>query len=82
MFCNQCGKPIPDDAKFCHHCGSEVGTKEVKVEKPAEVKWEKPAASGGKKKWVIFVVAAVAVIAIIAGHRYGHVKARGFGRAS
>lgn len=37
------------------------------MEKPAEEKREKPAASGGKKKWVIFVVAAVAVIAIIAG---------------
>ena len=25
MYCNQCGKWIPDDAKFCHHCGSAVG---------------------------------------------------------
>ena len=33
MFCNQCGKPIPDDAMFCHHCGCEVGIKEDKAEK-------------------------------------------------
>lgn len=67
MFCNQCGKPIPDDAMFCQHCGCEVGIKEDKAEKPAKEKRQKPIATGGKKKWIIFVVAAVAVIAIIAG---------------
>ncbi len=25
MYCNQCGKMIPDDAKFCNHCGNKVG---------------------------------------------------------
>jgi hypothetical protein len=24
MFCAQCGKPVPDGAKFCKHCGSAV----------------------------------------------------------
>ena len=29
MFCNQCGKHLPEDAKFCHHCGSAVGVENV-----------------------------------------------------
>lgn len=24
MFCTKCGKEIPDDSRFCKHCGSEV----------------------------------------------------------
>jgi len=36
MYCNQCGKQIPDDAKFCHHCGSAIGI-EQEHEKAAEV---------------------------------------------
>jgi uncharacterized membrane protein YvbJ len=23
MFCEGCGKNIPDNAKFCHHCGQK-----------------------------------------------------------
>lgn len=26
MFCNACGKSIPDDAVFCTYCGVRVGT--------------------------------------------------------
>ena len=22
MFCNQCGKPLPEDAAFCPECGA------------------------------------------------------------
>jgi len=36
MFCEQCGKQINDDAKFCKHCGSPTGAAaEVKQEAPA-----------------------------------------------
>ena len=74
MFCNQCGKQIPDDAKFCHHCGSAVGVEpagdnaepkpvENPAEKPVKAKNKKTAALGGKKKLIIAVVAAAAVIA-------------------
>lgn len=24
MYCNNCGKPIPDNSQFCNHCGSEI----------------------------------------------------------
>lgn len=25
MFCNHCGKPIAEDARFCSHCGTVLG---------------------------------------------------------
>lgn len=25
MNCSSCGKPLPDTAQFCHHCGARVG---------------------------------------------------------
>ena len=25
MYCNACGQPIADDARFCAHCGNAVG---------------------------------------------------------
>jgi tetratricopeptide (TPR) repeat protein len=25
MFCNQCGKEIPDNSQFCNYCGTKVG---------------------------------------------------------
>ncbi len=77
MYCNQCGKQIPDDAKFCHHCGSAIGaiqnnepTNEQPEKKPQrpKKKKEKPdkaPASGGKRKW-IFIVVAVVVVGIVA----------------
>ena len=26
MFCSKCGKEIEENAKFCHHCGYEIGS--------------------------------------------------------
>ncbi len=28
MYCNQCGKKLPDNAKFCNFCGSAVSTEQ------------------------------------------------------
>ncbi len=37
MYCNQCGKKIPDNAKFCQHCGSAVmADTEAKIEEDIE----------------------------------------------
>ena len=47
MFCEQCGKQINDDAKFCKYCGSPTGFgDEVRREEPTpavEIKQEAPA---------------------------------------
>lgn len=40
MYCNQCGRQIPDDAKFCHHCGSAIG-KEQTIETKEEPQMQK-----------------------------------------
>ena len=78
MFCNQCGKQIPDDARFCHHCGSAIGIEKETEERevpqvqaptdgvvePAQPKERKKnSAAGGKKKLILIVVAACAVLA-------------------
>ena len=46
MFCENCGKEIPDDAKFCPECGAAVsGEPEYRAEdKPAEAVKKAPAA--------------------------------------
>lgn len=50
MYCEQCGKQINDDAKFCKHCGSTTGgAAEVKKEEPA-VKQGVPASAEKPKK--------------------------------
>lgn len=39
MFCSKCGKEIPEDTKFCSHCGAQQGG--AASEKPSEKKNEK-----------------------------------------
>lgn len=29
MYCNNCGKEIPDGSEFCNFCGNKTGGKEV-----------------------------------------------------
>lgn len=31
MFCTNCGKKLPDDAKFCNHCGAPQSGSSVNV---------------------------------------------------
>ncbi len=30
MYCNACGKTIPDDARFCNYCGVGVGNSPIR----------------------------------------------------
>ena len=32
MFCRKCGKQIPDEARFCPYCGTQVMIPEEEVE--------------------------------------------------
>ncbi len=32
MYCNQCGKAIPDDARVCAYCGARIGVAGFKKE--------------------------------------------------
>ena len=40
MYCQHCGKQIPDDAKFCKYCGGAVY--ESQVDKPEKNPLEMP----------------------------------------
>ena len=75
-FCEQCGKQISDDARFCGHCGArqmgpwedspetETPSEEnpPKAEEPAVHR--KPAESPGKKPAILIPVIVVAVAAL------------------
>ena len=32
MYCENCGEKIPDNSKFCNHCGSKLSTHIVQKE--------------------------------------------------
>ena len=31
MYCSQCGKQIPEDARFCMHCGASMSAEDTQV---------------------------------------------------
>ena len=56
MYCRYCGKELPEEAKFCFHCGQPVNSPE-----------EKPENNAAKlRKWIIGGIALVGVIILIA----------------
>ncbi len=54
MFCTNCGKQIPEDARFCPACGTPVLTdtiiKEEKKPEPAKAAEPEPITKGKKQK--------------------------------
>lgn len=55
-FCEQCGTELPEGVAFCHKCGASVLGAEGKKTKES-----------GMKKWVLVIIAAVALIFMLAG---------------
>ena len=49
MYCNNCGKKLDDDAKFCPECGSKIQSAQRVSEEPEK---------GGASK-VLIIVAIV-----------------------
>lgn len=62
MFCPECGKEIENDTKFCSHCGNQIvitpQPQQIKNDDPIQ---QKPEKKKQKKKWLIGVIAAVAI---------------------
>lgn len=56
MYCNQCGKEIPDGSQFCIHCGASMNTA------PIPSKPQKKSSLGKRIMWGLVAV-VVAVIA-------------------
>lgn len=69
MFCNKCGKEIPDNAKFCNYCGARFGESASEMDERTAVKpRSKP--SVGKKTWIVLAAAIVIVAAGIGGYKF------------
>lgn len=65
MFCKKCGKEIPNNAKFCTHCGNKTEPAQPVVpEKNVPVQQEvKPTRK--KKTALVIIIVVVAVLALI-----------------
>lgn len=70
MFCNQCGKKLPDDAKFCTYCGAQIHRESA--DDPADNKQitnTTPAVESSTYKWerrCIYAVACIVGIFLVA----------------
>lgn len=64
MFCYHCGKPVPDGSAFCAHCGNAIVSSTTPPPVPPVYVQPSPDKKPSKK-WLIAVVAGIAVIAIV-----------------
>ena len=68
MFCKECGKELPDNAKFCNYCGAdqtiaEAGNQQVYQESVNSYKGINPKAAKKRKiAKVLFVLQAIAIL--------------------
>lgn len=59
MFCNKCGKEIPNQAKFCNSCGTPVNPQPQPATPEAKPASEKKKSSAGKRILTIAVALVV-----------------------
>ena len=63
MYCNKCGKEIPDDAKFCKYCGNKIS----KNKTPTNV--DKNSSKDTNRTIIIAtIIIVLAIIGITAGY--------------
>lgn len=67
MFCENCGKNIEDDAKFCEHCGAVINTPTISNEKSEQtgVTSEKASVKKEVNKPLLIAIIVIVVIAIL-----------------
>ena len=70
MFCPNCGKSLPDGAKFCAGCGANLSAflAAASGSSPAPASSAAVRAKGGKRKLWPFILAAVLVLAAVGGY--------------
>ncbi|VVB75064.1 zinc-ribbon domain protein [Candidatus Tiddalikarchaeum anstoanum] len=61
MFCEDCGKEIKDNAKFCKYCGAKV----VVEEKPEEVVREEAAPESKPKKSKFLLILGLLLLLVL-----------------
>lgn len=72
-LCTSCRAPLTPGAKFCHRCGTEVGS-------PNATPSNAPAEHGGFNAalpWAVAGIALLALIALVAGQRFGRQPSAG-----
>ena len=68
MYCSKCGKEIPDDSKFCEHCGFQINSKNKVEPKNNEEKYNSN--HHNIKKAVIVIFSIIIVITVVLGIIY------------
>lgn len=68
MFCENCGKQIEDDAKFCKHCGAVINTQTISNEKSKQSGITSKKVSVKKEiNKPLLITIIIAVVVLIAG---------------
>lgn len=73
MYCSQCGKEIPGDAKFCPSCGVRqdmgvIASDNIRVEVRPKKKWKKQKAHRQGRRLGNFLVSVIALWILFAGN--------------
>ncbi len=66
MFCNQCAKKNPDDAKFCQYCGADLSDQPEEKKIKQDIDKNKKTKKLKKKKKII-IISIIAGIILIGG---------------
>ena len=65
-FCATCGAQLTPGAKFCHRCGTPVGTVAPLRQQPSGV--------GNALPWSVAAIALLALVALAAGQRFNRAR--------
>lgn len=81
MFCTKCGRPVPDDAKFCAGCGTLIGQSEEKAgtqgsigQSGDQIPDQPSETDGGKKRRspMLWVLGGVLAVMLAVGGFFGY----------
>ncbi len=63
MFCQNCGKPVPEDSRFCQHCGTSIAGTTTALPEQSEVKSDR--SSNPSRKQIIIGLVGILVLTAV-----------------